>query len=77
MANFVPSDGPSIKTGGIQAYKKPLYYMRQTEAFTVTLPSGAIVQGAAGDYVGYDPSTGNVFMMAAAYFAANFTVLSA
>jgi hypothetical protein len=75
MKAFALADGPAIYAQGLPATKnvQPLHYAAQSEPFTVTDKNGAIQQGNAGDYVGYDPITGNVFMLRKAYFDANFT----
>jgi hypothetical protein len=78
MQNFTVADGASIHTSGTPAKKNPptLYYAAQDQAFTVTLTTGAIQYGQTGDLVGFDPTTGNVFLMKKAYFDANFTVVA-
>jgi hypothetical protein len=75
MTTFTPTYAAAIEAGNLKATKnpRPVSLLQQTAEFQVQLSSGAIQTGQAGDYVAYDPISGQVFLVTAAYYTANYT----
>jgi hypothetical protein len=70
---FTAADGPTIHRNGTAHVKKPnpVWLMGQTDAFEVETNEGRIA-GKAGDYLAYDPLSGHVWPVSAAYVAQHY-----
>lgn len=76
MFHFSASDGPNVKDIGTAYVKKPNpVYMVQITAddFTVETSEG-LLTGNQGDYLVYDPMSGNVWPVSREYFEMHYSL---
>lgn len=77
MTVFTPASAAFIQTPGTKATRKlQISVQVQSSPFQVNRLSGSVQTGATGDYVGYDPIAGDVFLITAADYAANYAAVT-